>query len=36
MGIPALLANGELFPGEHQVSLDEVEAIGIIIVKLGD
>ena len=27
MGIPALQANGELPPGEHEASLDEVEAV---------
>ncbi len=27
MGIPALQENGELPPGEHQASLDEVEAV---------
>ena len=26
MGIPALQANGELPPGEHEASFDEVEA----------
>lgn len=43
MDIPALQENGELPPGEHPATVDDVEAVyregepkGIIVIRLGD